>query len=141
MKKQAIRADKKSCESITLTARSLLMICDLHILERLKEQVLPIVDAYRINRICAIVGPECLRIGIARNQIVTEEISVEITGGRRQVKDEFLGQFHEMLAPLLDEEVSFQVKPLTASHLAGVKLSAQDIDALGPLLNLGSIES
>ena len=139
MKKRALTVKSKP-SSVTLTGRNLLMICDLRILERLKAQELPIVDAYRLNRICAIVGPECLRVGIMRNELVTEDISTEIEGGRRQVKNECLARFHESLAPLLSEEVTFQVTPLTASHLVGIKLSGEDIDALGPLLNLESLE-
>lgn len=119
-----------------ITARQLLAIANSGILDKLKGQDIPTLGAYRIARFRAVIAPEAARVQQAWNGLFTEERSIPVTGtpGSRSIKPECMEAFLAEVGPLLAEELELTVKPLTLDDLAGAKISAADIEALGPLL-------
>ncbi len=118
------------------TTSQILSIADSNVLSKLASQDLAPLAAYRINRICSILGPEAQRIQQVRNSLITADNSVVLDEdqGIRQIRPECAEDFFKALQPLLAEEIDLNITPISLEDIAGAKISAQSIAVLGPLL-------
>lgn len=123
--------------TVTVTVGQLIEIANGNVLAKLADQDLPVLTAYRLSRLIAVVAPELTRALKAKTDLFTDANSVPVPNipGTRSIKPEFMSAFEKSYTPLMAEKVVIAVSPLTLeTDLAGVRMSAHDITSLGQLL-------
>lgn len=104
-------------------------------LQGLADQKLPGAVGFRLRRILNKVNPELENIATSRNALMTQENSVEIQGGARQVKPECTMEFLEN--PLFREILDLDIRPLTEDDLGEARFTQSELTSLGPLVEGG----
>ena len=119
---------------MTFTFRQILCIADSGALGWLAAQPLPVTTGFRVMRIRRLLMPVILEVQETRNRLITTSNAVAVRGGM-QVKPEYMSAFEAALDELDGVPIGVEIdRPLTVSDLAGAAISADHIDALGPLI-------
>lgn len=136
--KDATPATSQTVKGLTITVGQLINIGQSTVLANLSSQQFPAVTAFRLHRLIETLKPDVDRALKARSDLFTKENSVEMKdgpAGSRTIKPDSLAAFQTSLEALAQEKVVLLITPLSIdADLAGAKLSAKDIDDLGPLL-------
>lgn len=116
---------------MTLTVSQILNAAP--VLRALSTQKLPAMAALHVHRLAQRLNQECIAASKARDALLTDENSILLSNGGRNVKPGFVVQF--LAEPLFGEKVDVSpgVKPLTIEDLSAAQLSPAEIAALGPL--------
>ena len=120
---------------MTFTFRQILRIADSGALGWLAAQPLPVTTGFRVMRIRRLLMPVILEVQETRNRLITTANAVPVRGGGMQVKPECMPAFESALDDLDGVPITVEIDiPLAAADLAGAAISADHIDALGPLI-------
>ena len=121
--------------TVSLTVGQVLHLGEEGALGKLAQQDFPVATAFRIRRMIDIIRPEMDRAIKARAGIWTDKNSTLQADGSRIAKPESLAALNAEWGKLSVESITLQIAPIDLEgDLPGVKLSALDIEALGPLL-------
>lgn len=134
-------AKVETVKGVQLTVGQLIVLASTPTLGQLMNEKLPVNMAFRLFRIVDVLKPEMERANKARADLFNEENSTASMGpdgkpnGGRIVKPEKQADVQKKLELLIKEKIDIAVTPLVIEEdLPGVKLSAADIDNLGPLI-------
>ena len=118
-----------------MTVGQLWSIAATGVLDKLAAADLPIAAAFRLHGIIDALSPHIQRAVKVKATAFTDDNSTADSNGNRFPKAGKMDELQKTLEPLAAEKVTIIVEPIVVEDdLPGVKLNANDIGALGPLI-------
>lgn len=110
-------------------------------LSKLVDKELNIKVAYRLSKILKVVGEELSELEKARQKLVKKysddtktDKDSETNQQELKVSKENEQKFFKEYSQLLEEEVEFDIKPVSIEELEGVSLTPRDISFLSDII-------
>ena len=102
-------------------------------LSRLSQQALPAVAAFRLGVFLREIGPTMAAYEAVRGPLI-ERLGEALPNGGKQVPPQHIQEFVRELAPLVAEQIDVSVPRITVQDLAGLSMSADDMQKLSWLI-------
>lgn len=119
----------------TFTVLQLLTIKNSPAYASLKEQKLPRDGAFKLSKLFEVIDKEASRAESLRIALYTDEVSVKLPNGGRQLKLEKQEEFQKSFDALAAEKVELPISPIIIEDdYPNIQLSVRDVQDLGPLI-------